>query len=151
MNPSNSSENSNLNMPSVSYGGNAEVTPLTPNQTNNALGIEQLNVNSPSKQSGLSNPLQVNTTSVQPGTYSNTQGLPYTRPTNNNLIWQQSISDDPKEAGDNNRIEKPWVTKLKQIIANTKDDPHAQTESIVRVRADYIRKRYNKDIKLNNE
>lgn len=54
----------------------------------------------------------------------------------------------PLIADDNDLIEKEWVTKAKQIVAATREDPHTQNKEINRFKADYLKKRYNKDIKL---
>jgi hypothetical protein len=59
--------------------------------------------------------------------------------------------DPPMIADDNDLIEKEWVIKAKQIVEQTKDDPYNQNEQIVRLRADYLKKRYNKDIKMSKE
>src|SRR5688572_29084483 len=52
----------------------------------------------------------------------------------------------PTTADDNDLIEKEWVEKAKQIVAATREDPYAQTKEISRFKADYLKKRYNKDI-----
>lgn len=57
-------------------------------------------------------------------------------------------SNTPVVAEDNDLIEKEWVVKAKQIVAATKEDPHTQNKEINRFKADYLKKRYNKDIKL---
>lgn len=54
----------------------------------------------------------------------------------------------PQIADDADLIEKEWIEKAKEIVAQTSDDPHAQAREIQRFRADYIKKRYNKDIKV---
>jgi hypothetical protein len=54
----------------------------------------------------------------------------------------------PSIADDNDLIEKEWVQKAKQIVAATKDDPYTQNKEISRFKADYLKKRYNKDVKL---
>jgi len=54
----------------------------------------------------------------------------------------------PAIADDAELIEKEWVNKAKQIINQTKDDPYTQSRELNKVRADYIKKRYNKDMKL---
>jgi hypothetical protein len=51
-------------------------------------------------------------------------------------------------ADDADLIEKEWVEKAKEIIERTKNDPHAQNEEMTKVKADYLKKRYNKDINL---
>lgn len=52
-------------------------------------------------------------------------------------------------ADDADLIEKEWVTRAKAIVMHTKDDPHLQNKEINKVKADYMKKRYNKDLKLN--
>lgn len=56
--------------------------------------------------------------------------------------------DNPAVASDEDLIEKEWVEKTKKIISETKHDPYAQEQAISRLQADYIRKRYGKDIRL---
>lgn len=46
-------------------------------------------------------------------------------------------------------IEKEWVDKAKAIVERTRDDPYKQSEELTLVKADYLKKRYNKTIKLN--
>ena len=54
-------------------------------------------------------------------------------------------------ADDRDVIEKAWIQKAKAIVEQTRDDPHQQNKEINKIKADYIKKRYNKDIKLSNE
>lgn len=58
---------------------------------------------------------------------------------------------NPVMAGDDDLIEKVWVDKAKKIIQETKGDPYAQEREVSRLQADYIKKRYGKDIKIANE
>jgi len=51
-------------------------------------------------------------------------------------------------ADDSDLIEKEWVMKAKAIVAYTQDDPHRQNEEMTKVKADYLKKRYNKDLKM---
>jgi len=60
----------------------------------------------------------------------------------------QLPSDFPQIAEDNDLIEQEWVDKAKEIVERTKNDPHAQNKEINKVKADYIRKRYNREIKV---
>lgn len=57
----------------------------------------------------------------------------------------------PQIADDVDLIEKEWVHKTKEIVSNTKNDPYRQNSQIAHLRADYMKKRYNKDIKLLKE
>jgi hypothetical protein len=51
-------------------------------------------------------------------------------------------------AADSDLIEKEWVNKAKQIVENTRDDPYKQSEGLTVVKVDYMKKRYNKTLKL---
>ncbi len=54
----------------------------------------------------------------------------------------------PAIADDNDLIEKEWVAKAKQIVNKTKNDPHLQNIEMNQYKATYIKKRFNKDVKL---
>lgn len=54
----------------------------------------------------------------------------------------------PEEANDIDLIEKEWVLKAKQIVQHTYDDPYTQQAEISKMKADYMKKRYNKDVKI---
>ncbi|MCA9349175.1 hypothetical protein KC878_03475 [Candidatus Saccharibacteria bacterium] len=59
-------------------------------------------------------------------------------------------AQDDLQAGDFSVIEKAWVRKAKQIIAGTAEDPKRQKEELSTFSAEYIKKRYGKDIKVDN-
>lgn len=52
----------------------------------------------------------------------------------------------PALANDDDLIEKEWVDKAKQIIAQTKDDPYRREQEVNRLQADYLKKRYGKEL-----
>lgn len=52
---------------------------------------------------------------------------------------------------DSDRIEKQWVDSAKQIVAQTKDDPYKQKNEMSKVKAEYIKHRFNKVIKADTE
>lgn len=58
------------------------------------------------------------------------------------------IPAGPAVADDTDLIEKEWVTKAKQIVAATREDPYTQNREISKFKADYLKKRYNKDLKV---
>ncbi|HYF97064.1 MAG TPA: hypothetical protein VD947_03430 [Patescibacteria group bacterium] len=58
--------------------------------------------------------------------------------------------DLPVEAEDNDLIEKEWVDRAKQIVEHTKEDPYEQQRALSQMKADYMKKRYNKDIKISD-
>lgn len=54
----------------------------------------------------------------------------------------------PPVIDDGDLIEKEWVNKAKQIVEKNRNDPYKQSEELTVFRADYMKKRYNKNIKL---
>lgn len=55
---------------------------------------------------------------------------------------------NPASAEDVDLIEKAWVEKAKEIVHNTQGDPYTQSKEINRVKADYIKKRYSRDVQV---
>lgn len=49
---------------------------------------------------------------------------------------------------DGDLIEKEWVEKAKQIVDKNRDDPYKQSEELNVFKADYMKQRYNKSIKV---
>lgn len=64
---------------------------------------------------------------------------------------QSNLTNAPVSADDVDLIEKEWVTKAKQIVSATKNDPYTQNREISKFKADYLKKRYKKDIKVEKE
>jgi hypothetical protein len=58
----------------------------------------------------------------------------------------QSTSTSGMSASDADLIEKQWVNRAKAIVAQTQDDPYKQKKEMGKVKADYIKKRFNKTI-----
>lgn len=119
-------------MPTVSGGnpGTAETAPNTaPEQAQ-----EVARVTTPQPIPAAPDPAPV-TPSVTP---SASQPQPTTQP----------VADDPLIADDVDVIEKEWVDKAKRIVNSTKDDPYTQEKEVSKLQADYLMKRYNKQVKL---
>lgn len=57
-----------------------------------------------------------------------------------------SAQNDDLQAADEDLIEKEWVDKLKKVITETKDDPHAREMGIAALQREYLQKRYNKTL-----
>lgn len=77
------------------------------------------------------------------------QAAPVTLPT-------ASDDDDlktaaPSDASDGDRIERQWVDKAKTVASSTKDDPYTQKNEMSKVKADYIKSRFNKTIRIDGE
>lgn len=57
------------------------------------------------------------------------------------------VDDDaPMAANDDDLIEKEWVDKAKKIIIQTKDDPYRREQEVNKLQADYLRKRYGREL-----
>jgi|SRR5665213_1908238 len=67
-------------------------------------------------------------------------------PATSNSVSTTPVASPIVDDGD--LIEKAWVDKAKQIVERTRDDPHKQSEAITVFKADYMKKRYGKTIKL---
>lgn len=65
-------------------------------------------------------------------------------------IVAQPVNDTPAVAADDDLIEKEWVDKAKKIIAETKDDPYKREQEVSKLQADYLRKRYGREIGISN-
>lgn len=57
---------------------------------------------------------------------------------------------NPTIAADDDLIEKEWVDKAKKIIAETRDDPYRREQEVTKLQADYLRKRYGKELGVSN-
>jgi hypothetical protein len=79
---------------------------------------------------------------AQPGTVS----LPTPVPVADDATSAVAVDDLPAVAGDDDLIEKEWVDKAKQIINETRDDPAAREKQVSRLQADYLKKRYGKQL-----
>lgn len=90
-------------------------------------------------------PPQTDQSSTNAAASDDNQALPPVDPAAPASVAQ---SNAPQIADDVDLIEKEWVNKAKEIVEQTKEDPYNQNREIVRLRADYMKKRYNKDIKL---
>lgn len=68
-------------------------------------------------------------------------------------LIQSAQAQQPTDltAEDNDLIEKAWVQKAKDIVEKTKDDPFKQNKELNKVKASYIKKRYNVDVKVTEE
>jgi hypothetical protein len=54
----------------------------------------------------------------------------------------------PQLADDSDLIEKEWVDKAKRIVQANLENPYEQSRELTSLKADYMKKRYNKDIRL---
>jgi hypothetical protein len=52
---------------------------------------------------------------------------------------------------DNDELDQEWINKAKAIVEHTKNDPYVESREISKAKADYLRTRYNKHIKVAEE
>lgn len=57
----------------------------------------------------------------------------------------------PVIADDADLIEKEWVAKAKEIVERTRHDPYEQNKEVEKMKADYMKKRYNREIKITED
>lgn len=69
-----------------------------------------------------------------------------------------SVADDrqanatPAVADENSdALDEEWVSKAKAIVEQTKADPYIESKELSRAKADYLRIRYNKQIKVEDQ
>lgn len=62
-----------------------------------------------------------------------------------------ATASSPLVAADDEVMEQEWVQKAKSIVAQTKGDPYNQEKEVGKLQADYIKKRYGKEIKLTSD
>lgn len=82
-------------------------------------------------------------------------------PKNNNVVTVTTLpapstnarSDDnmllfgvPDVAADDDLIEKEWVDKAKQIVNQTKDDPHQREKGVTKLKVNYLKKRFGREL-----
>lgn len=72
--------------------------------------------------------------------------LPAPVPVADDTATQVPADDSPAVAADEDLIEKEWVDKAKKIISDTHDDPAAREKQVGRLQADYLKKRYGKEL-----
>ena len=67
-------------------------------------------------------------------------------PTVNDPATTTTSDDAPLVAADDDLIEKEWVDRAKKIISETRDDPHRREQEVSKLQADYLKKRYGKEL-----
>lgn len=61
----------------------------------------------------------------------------------------QALAPSASAADDNvTDLDEEWVRKAKAIVEKTKNDPFQASRELGRMKADYLRTRYNKQIKV---
>jgi hypothetical protein len=119
------------------YGQNVESVPFPPNPET---GFER--AEKPMEQQGEAAPAAVNAAPILPTPIV----APSPLPVNDDGAVAQDAAENPLTANDDDLIEKEWVDKAKKIIAETRDDPHRREQEVGKLQADYLKKRYGKEL-----
>jgi len=123
------------------YGQNTESLPVPPSPETGFDRGEK-----PIEQQGEATPAAVNAAPILPTPIAMPSAP---APVSGTNAATTQASDTPLVAGDDDLIEKEWVDKAKKIIAETKDDPHRREQEVGKLQADYLKKRYGKDLGVN--
>ena len=121
--------------PPVNYERSGEVLPLPPTPET---GLEQYSERHEQKAEAAIAAQQATIAPVLP-----TPVVPV--PVVDNTAVQ-AVNDTPLVANDDDLIEKEWVDKAKKIIVDTRDDPHRREQEVGKLQADYLFKRYGKEL-----
>jgi hypothetical protein len=138
MNPQ-STEHTGLNLPSPV----PEQAPVGAGSSETAPSVTESTLSRPEQSNGVAQPAAL------PPVPMPSAGV-VANPLNNdsNTATASKSSSGINAADDGDLIEKEWVSKAKQIVEHTRDDPHEQSKELTEFKADYMQKRYNKIIKL---
>ncbi len=58
---------------------------------------------------------------------------------------------DAVDSDDSDEIDETWIAKAREIVDQTREDPYAQTKALARLRTDYMKARFNKDVKISED
>lgn len=121
----------------VEYGQNIERTPQLPTpEVGVERGYERLEQRSEAAPAAVETPVLPPPVAipVPPAT------------TDDDATAAQPDDGMPLVANDDDLIEKEWVDKAKKIIVQTKDDPYKREQEVGKLQADYLRKRYGREL-----
>jgi hypothetical protein len=89
-------------------------------------------------------PMPAQPAPYQPQLYSAT-------PVNPVAAHTQSQPVPQGEGADDSAIDQEWVGKAQETVQRTHTDPYLQSIELNKIKAQYIRVRYNKDLKVGEE
>src|SRR3989338_8119424 len=76
--------------------------------------------------------------------------VPAGAPTDDTAVSVKSPKTAKLPAADKNLIEKQWIDKTKEIVAETKSDTYKQKHEMSKAKADYVQKRFKKTLKTDD-
>lgn len=130
--------------PSPEMGGR-RAPELSPQENNEALRMPERPVASPEVEAR--SPSSVVVAPITP--LPQLPVLPM--PQQSSITRVPTKDPNPVVASDDDVIEKAWVDKAKKIVEQTKADPYLQEKEVSKLQADYLKKRYGKEIKVSGD
>lgn len=123
-----------------------EQAPIAPIAPENMAHLPPLEVGPIGGQERFEQAAEAGARAADAAASATTQAVPVQQATPVQIQPQQQAppSGTPLVAADEDLIEKEWVDKAKEIIQETKDDPHARTIRVNELKRDYLQKRYGK-------
>lgn len=131
--------NTQINNPNTNLG--EYYTPQTPEQFNNTPDRQELirssAENSPEQRQGVpqAQPMVVQQDQDNDSSVSQVQDK-----------QDSTVNTIPETATDGDRIDQEWVNKVKEVISQTSEDPNAQQREISRLMAEYVLKRFGRQV-----
>ena len=130
--------------------------PLTPEKTGANPNVDELVIGVPSPESKTQAAGGPAPTQPDPATASSDAAaaavvgvMPVADDTGVSVTQGVSVPT-PTGAQDADVIEKEWVDRAKKVVEQTRHDPHEQNKQLNIYKADYMHKRFKKDIKVAN-
>lgn len=121
----------------TNYGQNFEQAPLPPSpETNIERHAEQF------EQRSEAPPTAVTAAPILPPPVV----FPVPSVHSDDSATQPATNGVPLVANDDDLIEKEWVDQAKRIIVQTKDDPYKREQEVSKLQAEYLRKRYGREL-----
>lgn len=74
--------------------------------------------------------------------------VPVMPPTDDTMITDTGTVDDdnPDTAEDGEKIEREWAERIRKIVELTKDNPRVEQIEVNKLKADYMKKRFNREL-----
>lgn len=125
-----------------------EQQPASP-EANEAVSLEQIE-SKPAAQEKVGGKEGANQNSGMPlpAVQDTPVATPTAEPPQDDAPASTGSADSPLIADDVDVLEREWVDKAKSIVDKSKDNPYQQNKDVSALKADYMKKRYGKEIKL---
>jgi len=63
-------------------------------------------------------------------------------------MYSQASAVSLRQAEDGDVIEREWVDAVKKAVAHNREDPYELARALIALKVEYMKKRYNQDIKI---